>query len=334
MTEKNFGRVIMSAMVTVALMGLTVSGHTAPGGKTINYVTNPAGMGNYTVAVAQGQLISKRSGGLQVIVQPSQGPRVIPYLLESGDGQLGILSSSGTNWAYIGIGEYDKPYKFLRVLQAGNDNYFGIVTLQRNGIKIIPDLKGKRVNYSVTSLLTELVMETQLEAYGLSRDKDITPLKTENNSASIEHLGQGRSDAAACGLGGSKMAEVSSKSKIVVLPFAPEKISFVQKKLAMFATISPDNLSGVDPGIPVIATPNLLITRADLSDDIAYLVVKTLIENYNELKTINKVMADWKPEVAVRELTVPYHPGAIKYYKEKGFWSSRMDQHQQQLLGK
>ncbi len=334
MTSKNLVNVVMAATIVASMVGLTVSGHTAQSGKTINYITNPAGMGNYTVAVSQGQLISKRSGGLQVIVQPSQGPRVIPYLLESGDGQIGILSSSGTNWAYIGTGEYDKPYKFLRVLQAGNDNYFGIVTLQRNGIKTIPDLKGKRVNYSITSLLTELVMETELEAYGLNRAKDVSALKTENNSASIEHLGQGRSDAAACGLGGSKMAEISSKSKIIVLPFAPEKLPFVQKKLAMFATITPDNLSGVDPGIPAIATPNLLITRADLSDDNAYLLVKTLIENYNELKTINKVMADWKPEVAVRELTVPYHPGAIRYYKEKGMWSSKMDRLQQQLVGK
>lgn len=334
MTKKRVGIGAMSVMITLLLLGLTVSGQAAPAVKSINYITNPAGMGNYTVAVAQGQLISKRSGGLQVIVQPSQGPRVIPYLLESGDGQLGILSSSGTNWAYIGVGEYDRPYKFLRVLQAGSDNYFGIVTLQKNGIKSIPELKGKRVNYSVTSLLTEFVMETELEAYGLNREKDVSALKTENNTASVDHLGQGRSDAAACGLGGSKMAEVSAKSKIIVLPFAPEKLPFVQKKLAMFATVTPSNLSGVDPGIPAIATPNLLITRADLTDDIAYLVVKTLIENYNELKTINAVMADWKPEVAVRELTVPYHPGAIKYYKEKGLWSAKMDQLQQQLLGK
>jgi len=326
-------RTVIIVMFPLWLLGIALTGYAAPAAQSINFITNPAGMGNYTIAVAQGQVISKKSS-LQVIVQPSQGPRVIPYLLESGDGHIGILSSSGTNWAYVGIGEYDKPYKFIRVLQAGNDNFFGIVTREKTGIKSIPDLKGKRVNYSITSLLTQLVMETELEAYGLNPVKDITPLKTENNSASIEHLGQGRSDAAACGLGGSKMAELGTKSKIIILPFDPNRIHFVQKKLSMFPTVSPNNLSGVDPGIPVVATPNLIISRADLSDDLAYLVVKTLIENYNDLKQINPVMADWKPEVAVRELTVPYHPGAIRYYKEKGLWSKKMDQLQQQLLGK
>jgi TRAP-type uncharacterized transport system substrate-binding protein len=61
-------------------------------------------------------------------------------------------------------------------------------------------------------------------------------------------------------------------------------------------------------------------------------MVKALVENYNELKAVNPVLADWKPEVAVREMPVPYHPGAIKYYKEKGLWSSKMDQLQQKVL--
>jgi len=333
MRTKVLARVIVWIVAAVFLGEIAPTVHAAPARQSLNFITNPAGMGNYTIAVAQGQLISKVTN-LQVIVQPSQGPKVIPYLLESGDGQLGILSSNGTDWAYRGTGEYDKPYKFLRVLQSGNDNYFAIITKEKSGIKTIPDLKGKRVSYSVTSLLTQQVMETELLAYGLSATKDITPLKTEDNTASIRDLDLGRTDAAACGLGGSKMAELATKTRIVILPFDPAKIGFVQKQLAMFPAISPSNLSGVEPGHKVVSTPNLVISRADLSDDLAYTVVKALIENYNDLKMINPVLADWKPEVAVREVPVPYHPGAIKYYKEKGLWNPKMDQLQQRLLGK
>jgi hypothetical protein len=177
-------------------------------------------------------------------------------------------------------------------------------------------------------------METELAAYGLNAAKDITALKTEDNSASVKDLELGRTDAAACGLGGSKMAELATKSKILVLNFDPAKIAIVQKAVAVFPATTPSSLSGVEPGAKVVSTPNLFIGRADVSDEVAYQMVKTLIENYNELKAVNPVLADWTPEVAVRELPVPYHPGAIKYYKEKGLWSARMDRLQQELLGK
>ena len=319
---------ILSGLITSGMGSL---GEAAPALQSINLITNPAGMGLYTIAVAQGQLISRKTG-LQIVVQPSQGPKVIPYILESGDGQAATLSVNNTYWAYKGISEYNKPHKFLRVLQAGNENYFAIITKEKSGIKMIPDLKGKRVTYSVTSYMTQLVMETELLAYGLSPAKDVTVVKTEDNTTALRDLDQGRTDAAACGLGGSKMAELSRKTKIVVLPFDPGKIAFVQKEMVMFPAITPGNLSGVDPGQNVIATPSLLIARADLGEDVAYQMVKALIENYNELKAVNPVLADWRPEVAARELPVPYHPGAIKFYKEKGLWSSKLDQLQQKLL--
>jgi TRAP transporter TAXI family solute receptor len=330
MKRKGFESIVV-VMVPLWLLGIALTGYAAPASQSINLITTPAGMGMYTIAVAQAQLVSKKTG-LQVIVQPSQGPKVIPFILESGDGQAATLSMNNTYWAYKGISEYSKPHKFLRVLQAGSENYFGIVTKEKSGIKTIPDLKGKRVTYSVTSYMTQLVMETELQAYGVNPAKDITVVKTEDNSTAIRDLDQGRTDAAACGLGGSKMAELSRKSKIVVLPFDPGKIAFVQKEMVMFPAITPETLSGVDPGLKVIATPTLLIARADLSDDVVHQIVRALIENFNELKTVNPVLADWKPEVAVRELPVPYHPGAIKYYKEKGLWSGKMDQLQQKLL--
>ncbi len=326
-----FGRLITGGLVFFMLQtGMVLCADAVPTAQSINLITNPAGMGMYTIAVAQGQLITKKTG-LQIIVQPSQGPKVIPYILESGDGQVATLSVNNTYWAYKGISEYNKPYPFLRVLQAGNENYFAIITKEKSGIKTIPDLKGKRVTYSVTSYMTQLVMETELRAYGIHPAKDVTLVKTEDNSTALRDLDQGRTDAAACGLGGSKMAELSRKTKIVVLPFDPGKIAFVQKEMVMYPAITPNNLSGVDPGLKVIATPNLLIARADLGDDVAYQMVKALMDNYSELKAVNPVLADWKPEVAARELPVPYHPGAVRYYREKGLWNSKLDQLQQKL---
>lgn len=298
---------------------------------TINLLTTPIGMANYVISVSQGQLISRKTG-IQVIVQPTQGALVMPNLLDSGDGQLATLTSIWSHWAYSGTGEYKKPFKFIRVLQAGNDTYFSLVTKQETGIKTIADLKGKRVTIDIISLLPKILMEVELQAYGLNPAKDITVLKAEDTPTALRDLLQGRTDVVCCSLGGSKMAEYATKMKMLVLPFGADKASFLQKELpAMSLAMTPNNLSGVAPGIPVAATPMLLVGRADIADDLAYQMVKALIDNYQELKTINPVMAEWKPEIAVRELPIPYHSGAIRLYKEKGLWSSKMDQLQQKL---
>ena len=325
---------VIVALVSTMAAGIPLITSAAQPSQTVNLVTNPAGQGNYVISVAQGQLISKKAN-IRVLVQPTQGPKVIPALLERKDGVMATLSSIGTFWAYTGTGEYNKAYKFIRVFQSGNNNYFGLVTREGTGIKSIADLKGKRITYFITSLLTLELLETELQAYGLDPAKDITLLKAEDTPTALQNLVDKRTDAVSCALGGSKMVEFSQKAKLIVLPFQAEKASSLQKRLpAMFPAITPPTLAGVDPGVPVVATSNLLIGRVDLEDDLVYRMVKALIENYDELKTVNPVMADWKPEVAVKELPIPYHPGAIKYYRERKLWSSNMDQIQQKLLEK
>jgi TRAP transporter TAXI family solute receptor len=334
MTRVGFYKIIVLLLASIALIGNSQGVFAAASqANVLNFITNPAGQGNYTISVAQAQLITKKTG-LRIVVQPTQGPKVIPGLLEKKDGDLTTLSSMGIYWAYTGTGEYTKAFKFLRVIQSGSNNYFGVVTREGTGIKSITDLKGKRVTYFVTSLLTIEVVQAELLAYGLNL-KDVTLLKAEDTPTALQDLLQKRTDAVCCALGGSKMVEFATKAKLVVLPFEAEKVPLLQKDLpAMFAAITPTNLSGVDPGIPVVATPILFAGRADLDDSVIYQIIKALIENYNEIKTVNPTMAEWKPEVAVQELPIPYHPGAIKYYREKGLWSTKMDDLQQKLLSK
>jgi len=106
------------------------------------------------------------------------------------------------------------------------------------------------------------------------------------------------------------------------------------------------------PGYPVSVTPGpgrtgvekeqhlwaydiYLIAREDLSDAAAYQVAKALWENYNELGTIHALLKKWIHEKFVTtEALVPYHPGALRFYKEKGIWTSEMEKLQEELLAK
>ena len=66
----------------------------------------------------------------------------------------------------------------------------------------------------------------------------------------------------------------------------------------------------------------------------AYLIVKTLLENQKELIAVHRDFEEWSAERAVKNLGMPYHPGAVRYYKEKKVWTPEMEQLQQSLAGK
>jgi hypothetical protein len=237
-------------------------------------------------------------------------------------------------WAFRGEEDFTTPLTSLRVLQSGNDILMGFLTRADTGIKSIEELKGKKVTYQIpgATLMTKLGM-VQLQAFGLDPRKDVIPLKAEFTTVALTNLMEKRTDAIMAALSGSKMAEAETKTGLRVLPFPESKVPFLQQSLpVLFGTKTPAGMPGVAPGIPVVANANITIATKEMDDETAYIIVKTLLENYKELLPIHTDFGGWTPERAVRDLSMPYHPGAIKYYKEKGLWTNEMEQRQMQLL--
>jgi TRAP-type uncharacterized transport system substrate-binding protein len=78
-----------------------------------------------------------------------------------------------------------------------------------------------------------------------------------------------------------------------------------------------------------------LIINDKVSDEAAYLITKVLWENYTEFEKVHKLLKDWTPSRFVsKNAMIPYHPGGIKFYKEKGAWDEEMDRLQKRLIEK
>jgi len=148
----------------------------------------------------------------------------------------------------------------------------------------------------------------------------------------LNNLMDKRTDAIMASLGGSKMAEAEAKIGIKILPFAENKVPFLRKTLPVFqAAITPTGM----PGLPLVCRGRhvrITAVNKDLPEETAYTVIKALLENHQELFPVHKDFYGWTPERAVKDIGMPYHPGAIRYYKEKGLWSSEMEQRQAQML--
>ena len=300
----------------------------------LNLITTPAGTGTYTVAVGQGMLLNKKLSQFKVAVQPASGALVLPRFLAKGEAQLVTIAAPTMYWAYRGEEDFTSPLPSLRLLQVGNDMYFALLTRPDTGIQSIEALRGKRVTYEYPSatLLTRLG-QLHLQASGLDPRKDVIPLKAEFTTMALNNLMDKRTDAIMASLGGSKMAEAEAKVGIKILPFPENRVPFLRKSLPVFqAATTPTGMPGVTPGVPVVATFGIIAVNKDLPEETAYTVIKTLLENHKELFPVHKDFYGWTPERAVRDIGMPYHPGAIKYYKEKGLWSSDMEQRQAQLL--
>ena len=299
----------------------------------LSYVTNAVGTGLYTIAVAQGQILSKKTN-IDLVVQPAAGALAIPRLVFSKEAVLGLTNSKIVSDAYRGIEDFSgKKHLTIRILQAGQVTPFGLVTHTGTGIKTISDLKGKKVTWNIlTSDLARKVAFFELKAYGIDGFKDVKMLKSESTVTGMQDLAQGRTDAVACSLQGAKFEELATKVTPIILPFDPGKIDIVRREVPTVVTEVSKKVGSIPGGVPVLGSPEAFFADKDLDENTAYRIVKVLLESVEELKLMDRDFAEWAANSAVRELPVPYHPGAIGYYKETGVWSTKMEQNQAQSL--
>jgi TRAP transporter TAXI family solute receptor len=298
----------------------------------LSYVTSPTGSGNYTIAVGQAQVVGRRSN-IALTVQPAAGYAAIPTLVHSKEALIGIASTQTLYDAYNGVGLYEgKKHPSLRVLQSGNELLFGFLTHTGTGMKSLSDLKGKRFTCDIlTSKVTTQAALLALKAYGMST-KDVKVMKTENNDTAVRDLAGGKTDCVLVSLTGSKIEELATKLKIVVLPYDPAKFDLIQREMpALFSTLS-KKAGPIPAGIPVMGMTSALFAHQVLEEETAYKLVNTLLEGYDDLKVIHQDFVEWTLKNAVKKIPVPYHPGAIRYYKEAGLWSAEMSHLQADLL--
>ena len=298
----------------------------------LNYATLPMGSLHYANTVVQAKTISDNSD-IRVMVQPAVGPLGLPPLVGSKQADLAIGNAQTVYWAYQGMVDFKQPNRFVWVLQSGSDLLFTIITHKGTGIKSIPDLKGRKFtcNYP-TSALLRMLSELELKAYGLSL-KDVTVMKAEFDLKALQDLADKRTDAAMATVLGAKIQELATQVDTVILPFDPSKFEIIRKEMppAQLA-VTPDGIPKIPAGIPLIAFPTLLWGHRDMDDDTAYQVVKILVENQQKMVASHDDFKQWTAERAVRSMGIPYHPGAIKYYREKGVWTPEMEKQEQELL--
>jgi len=297
----------------------------------------------YTYSIKCAQILNKYSN-LNVTVESTAGTPttiegVFSGLMEfGGPGDIGPVT-----FAYQGKADWEgKPNKNLRLLANLGGWYQNWITNQDTGIKTVSDLRGKVIPYYTRGRANWVYLDAMMMVYGLDPRKDFTEIEIGGTSEARDDLIMGRIDAQVMGTASRNLLPIQEAiGKIVFVPFDRDKIIEARQKYPEMmvgkfpGVVTPEYLAGiqVDNAFDAIVSPRMLYTAKDKPDEIAYTIVKTMIEHDAEYR---QVITDFTPENAALKgwgvPQVPWHPGAVKAFKELGLWDEEKEQAQKALL--
>ena len=307
--------------------------------KSIGIGTHPKGSLLNVVGSAFAKVFSAKLG-IEATDRPYMGYTAWLPLVNRGELDLGICTSFDPHYGYRGMKPYREKLSNLRLIASGSKLNTGWVTPVTSGIKSLSDLKGKRVAMNRTMVSSMKLQEGSLIAAGLDPKKDIRVIPGAGVAEEVRSLIEGRSDVCWGAVGMALIKElIAKRGPIRWIPMidAPES-EMAKKSLdagpgADYEFVKAGKKRTVGNDTWLWAAPIYLMGHKGLSDEGAYQLAKTTWESQKDLIAVHPVFRGWKHETTVsKRAVVPYHPGAIRFYKEQGVWPAEMDQVQKRLL--
>jgi TRAP transporter TAXI family solute receptor len=292
--------------------------------QNISIATGGTGGVYYPMGGGLAAMLSSKVPGMSATAEVTGGSVDNLKLIGTGKPYVGFSMADAAKDASVGDDKFkDKPID-LRTLLILYPNLMHVATVESTGIKTMKDLKGKRISTGAPGSATEVMAFRLLEAAGLDKDKDV---KRERLSvAESVNAVKDRKIDAFFWVGGLPTAAVTDLAnspgmKIVMVDTAAE-VPAMNKKYGnlYFPTVIPKaTYSGMAKDNKVAAVANILVVNANMSNEDAYKIVKAIFDNQVDLVRSHAEYINIKLDSQKANATpVAYHPGALKYFKEKG----------------
>ncbi len=316
-------RTTFFAALSLALLTIYAAPATAQVKNRISIATGGTGGVYYPLGGGMAALISKNIPDTEATAEVTTASVDNVKLLHGN--RVGLaFSLPDTAWdGYSGVIK-GLPHKAnIRALMALYSNFMHIVAADGSGIKSVADLKGKRVSTGSPGSGVEVKGLRVLEAYGLT-PKDFKSQERLGAAESAGALKDRKIDAFFWdgGLPTGAVLDLAATPgiKINMIAHGDAIPKMVAKYGPLyFASNIPKGLyKGIDEDTPVAAATNLLIANEKLDENLAYQITKLLLEHTADLVAVHKAASEISLKNAVVGSPIPFHPGALRYYKEKG----------------
>lgn len=312
-------------LLGVLLLGGTLTFAAAQNSQVLTIGTGSTTGVYYPVGSGMAKLINDSKSGLQANVRSTSGSVDNLQALGTGDLKMAIAQSDVAFYALTGTGmqSFARSGNLkLRSMAILYPEVLHIIARKDARISSIPHLKGKRVIVGDPGSGTEQTAMQILDLYGLTfGDLGETIRVSPNQAAS--YLKDNKADAVfyTVGIGSSAINTILQATPVNLVPVAGAQATNLVKKFPFYVrqNIPANSYQGMPRAVPTVAVSAALMTTADVSEDTVYKAMKAIFDSDAKVKAIHPALANnFSYAKAVEGLPAPMHPGAIKFFTEKG----------------
>lgn len=307
--------------------------------KDVAVITPAPGASVHMIAIGVGKAVQKHTPIENWIVQPLGGPKLWLPMMAEGKCDFANHNAADILNAFLGRGLYSTlgPQRIRKVI-GGHEYMFMFWTTPGKGINSIGDLKGKvaYIKFKANPMFTQM-SENQLASAGLTYDDLKAVMAFSSIKEGIRGLIEGRVDAVLYPVvPGAVMQVNEAKGECKFINLTKKQAEFVVQRMEGYYI---EDIAANDPrfrnksSVPnAVCYQTAMFTPADKDPDIVYGVTKAILENTDEFADSHPSAKYWSLKARPVSPDVPYHDGAIRYYKEKGLWSGDMQAYQEKML--
>ncbi|WP_034384499.1 TAXI family TRAP transporter solute-binding subunit [Deinococcus sp. YIM 77859] len=278
----------------------------------------------FPVATGMAKMINDAGAGVRANARSTGGSVFNVNALASGELDAAIAQNDIVYYAYKGTGLpafQGKANNKLRTMAVLYPEVLHVVARKDAGINTIADLKGKRVVIGDLGSGTEQTAKQVLEAYGLGFD-DLGQALRVSPAQGITLMQDKRADALfyTVGVGASAISQIAQTVDVKLVPVSGNQAASLIKKYPFYVrhNIPARSYKGVGATIPSVAVQATLVTTTAVPEDAVYKAMKAAFGNETALKALHPSLSAFTYDKAVKGLPAPLHPGAVKFFREKG----------------
>jgi len=323
-----------AAMLAAACIAGTLSGAAASAQTALRIGVSSSGSVFYTLGVGMSAMLSKYAN-ISATAEPVGGSTANMFALGADKVDLAIANAGASYDAFHG----NRPFKSkiaVRLIAQGAPNLRQIIVRADSGISKPEELAGKTIIGKRPALPeVGLITNALLKVYGIDPNK-VKIISTTNTGEAVNAIKSGTVDAVVMpgSAGAGYLQQLMRDKKIKYLTIPEDKMKAMTAMLPKYivvAKLPAKTYEGQDEAVNVFGMATYLVAAGQIPDETAYKVTKIFFDHIKEFHSFHAAAREWTLKEALEPPTIPYHPGAIRYFKERNVWTPALDKEQAEL---